>query len=78
MMNNILEAIGMTPLVKLNHIPQSHGIKCNMCKFIELEIDFFLKIVKFQTLNASSLTLVDQSRIELDSEWFSMLKKKEF
>lgn len=35
-MNNILEAIGMTPLVKLNHIPQSLGVKCQMCKFIEI------------------------------------------
>ncbi|CRK96786.1 CLUMA_CG009942, isoform A [Clunio marinus] len=34
---SILEAIGMTPLVKLNHIPQSMGIKCQMyakCEFL--------------------------------------------
>ncbi|KAG5683862.1 hypothetical protein PVAND_013124 [Polypedilum vanderplanki] len=34
---NVLEAIGMTPLVKLNHIPQSLGIKCQMyakCEFL--------------------------------------------
>lgn len=31
---NVLEAIGMTPLVKLNHIPQSLGIKCQMCKLV--------------------------------------------
>lgn len=29
---NILEAIGMTPMVKLNNIPKSMGIKCQMCK----------------------------------------------
>lgn len=39
-MNNILDAIGMTPLVKLNHIPQSLGIKCQMCEFNEIS-DFF-------------------------------------
>ncbi|XP_075158358.1 cystathionine beta-synthase [Haematobia irritans] len=34
---NILEVIGCTPLVKLNHIPQSEGIKCEMyakCEFL--------------------------------------------
>lgn len=29
---NILEVIGCTPLVKLNSIPKSEGIKCEMCK----------------------------------------------
>lgn len=29
---DILHAIGNTPLVKLNHIPQAEGIKCEMCK----------------------------------------------
>lgn len=33
-MPNILHAIGNSPLVKLNKIPQSMGIKCNMCKFL--------------------------------------------
>jgi len=34
---NILDVIGFTPLVKLNHIPQSEGIKCEMyakCEFL--------------------------------------------
>ncbi|XP_059478512.1 cystathionine beta-synthase [Neocloeon triangulifer] len=34
---NILHAIGKTPLVKLNHIPKSFGIKCEMyakCEFM--------------------------------------------
>ncbi|XP_013117191.1 cystathionine beta-synthase [Stomoxys calcitrans] len=34
---NILEVIGCTPLVKLNHIPKSEGIKCEMyakCEFL--------------------------------------------
>jgi hypothetical protein len=31
---DILKVIGSTPLVKLNHIPQSMGIKCDMCKSI--------------------------------------------
>lgn len=30
---NILHAIGQTPLVKLNRIPQSEGIKCEICKY---------------------------------------------
>lgn len=30
---NILDVIGMTPLVRLNHIPASEGIECEMCKF---------------------------------------------
>lgn len=30
---NILHAIGNTPLVRLNKIPQSEGIECEMCKF---------------------------------------------
>lgn len=28
---DILSAIGQTPLVRLNNIPKSHGIKCEMC-----------------------------------------------
>ncbi|KAH8272421.1 hypothetical protein KR026_007748 [Drosophila bipectinata] len=34
---NILEVIGMTPLVRLNHIPASEGIECEMyakCEFL--------------------------------------------
>lgn len=31
---NILEVIGCTPLVKLNNIPASDGIECEMCKSI--------------------------------------------
>ncbi|GAB0094417.1 Cystathionine beta-synthase [Sergentomyia squamirostris] len=36
-MPNILHAIGHTPLVKLNHIPQAEGIECDMyvkCEFL--------------------------------------------
>lgn len=29
---DILHAIGMTPLIKLNKIPQAEGIVCDMCK----------------------------------------------
>lgn len=29
---NILHAIGHTPLVKLNKIPLSEGIECDICK----------------------------------------------
>lgn len=29
---NILHQIGFTPIVKLNKIPQSLGIECDVCK----------------------------------------------
>lgn len=29
---NVLEAIGETPMIRLNKIPKLHGIKCEMCK----------------------------------------------
>lgn len=32
---NILEAIGHTPIVRLNKIPRAEGIKCEVCKFIK-------------------------------------------
>lgn len=38
-LSNILEGIGMTPLVRLNTVPQSLGIKCQMCKQNEIEIN---------------------------------------
>lgn len=38
-LKNILEAIGGTPLVKLNKIPQSLGIECNVCKLMSLQIN---------------------------------------
>lgn len=31
--NNVLEAIGETPLVRLNYIPKMFGVKCQVCKF---------------------------------------------
>jgi len=31
---NILHAIGNTPLVKLNRIPQAEGIECDICKYL--------------------------------------------
>jgi len=30
--NSILEVIGNTPLVRLNKIPQSMGVECEVCK----------------------------------------------
>lgn len=30
--NNVLELIGNSPLVRLNNIPKSFGIKCELCK----------------------------------------------
>lgn len=32
--DSILEAIGSTPLIKLNRIPQEYGIECNVCKYL--------------------------------------------
>lgn len=32
-MPSILTNIGRTPMVKLNNIPRSYGIKCEMCTF---------------------------------------------
>ncbi|RCN34331.1 hypothetical protein ANCCAN_19831 [Ancylostoma caninum] len=32
-LNNVLEAIHNTPLVKLNRVPKENGVKCNMCRF---------------------------------------------
>lgn len=31
---NVLAAIGNTPMIKLNKIPDAAGLKCNVCKFI--------------------------------------------
>ena len=31
-LDSVLEAIGGTPLVRLNRIPQSEGIKCQVCE----------------------------------------------
>jgi len=31
-LNTVLEAIGDTPLVRLNKIPQSLGVECEVCK----------------------------------------------
>lgn len=41
--NNVLEVIGMTPMVKMNHIPKSLGIKCQMCKFWVNQTPFLWK-----------------------------------
>jgi hypothetical protein len=30
-LGNILERIGDTPLVRLNRIPQSEGVECDVC-----------------------------------------------
>lgn len=32
-MDNITDAIGNTPLVRLNNIPKKDGVKCEICKF---------------------------------------------
>lgn len=31
-----LHAVGRTPLIKLNRIPQQNGLKCNIRKFRQL------------------------------------------
>lgn len=30
-LDDVLEAIGGTPLIRLNKIPQSEGVKCQVC-----------------------------------------------
>lgn len=77
---NILHAIGKTPLVKLNHIPQAYGIKCEMCKFLSR---FFKQpglndSFEFQTQNANSWTPEAVSRTVSDSAWSKMPRKKAF
>lgn len=37
---NILDAIGQTPLVRLNKIPKMHGIKCELCKYYQSRINY--------------------------------------
>lgn len=32
---DILNVIGNTPLVRLNNIPKSESIQCEMCKYLE-------------------------------------------
>lgn len=60
---NILDVIGSTPMIKLNKIPQSFGIKCEMCKYLNLPLlsiqislilNFFLFSKKKQTQNVNS------------------------
>lgn len=31
---NALEAIGNTPMIKLNKIPKNEGLKCDVCEYI--------------------------------------------
>lgn len=33
-LDNILGHIGNTPLVKLNNIPKSFGLKCDVCEYL--------------------------------------------
>lgn len=38
MLPDILEAIGQTPLVRLNKVPKLHGVKCEVCKLLNKKI----------------------------------------
>ena len=37
---SVLEHIGNTPLIRLNKIPQSMGIKCQVCK-LKISLKYF-------------------------------------
>lgn len=41
---NILHTIGNTPLIRLNRIPQSYGIKCEVCEYLLFFFYLFLKV----------------------------------
>ena len=40
-MSTILEGIGNTPMVRINNIGKSCGIKCEICKFIRVSQEDF-------------------------------------
>lgn len=61
-MPNILHAIGNSPLVKLNKIPQSMGIKCDMCMYSFLKIIFV-----FVTLNRTNSRCFCKYRVDVNS-----------
>jgi len=39
-LSNVLEAIGRTPLVRVNNITKSLGIQCEICKSIVIYFDY--------------------------------------
>lgn len=41
---NVLQAVGNTPLVKLNKIPQSFGLECDVCKYRDPLSQIYTKI----------------------------------
>lgn len=44
MYSNILEAVGNTPLVKLNKIPEEAGLECDLCECIFCVVDYSMII----------------------------------
>ena len=53
LLDDILGAIGRTPLVRLNKIPKSLGIECEVCKFsapVFLCTVFFVKVFEMGNL----------------------------
>ena len=53
-MPNVLHAIGNTPLVRINRIAQSAGLKCEMCKYQNKFKETIKSDAIFQWQNASS------------------------
>ena len=62
-MPNVLHAIGNTPLVRINRIAQSAGLKCEMCKYNSQQLSCHPHMIRtspFQWQNVNSSTLEDQ------------------
>lgn len=65
--DDVLDAIGNTPLVRLNKVPQSQGVNCEIlakCEFMNMGGS--VKVTSFIIF-----------RIESEREWFLMLKNPE-
>ena len=80
-MSTILENVGNTPLVRLNSVPKSFGIKCEIREFHSKYsikwIGSFNDWLLFQWSSVNFSTPVEVSRIELACGWSKMRRKPE-
>lgn len=61
-LSSALDAVGHTPLIRLDRIAAEEGVKCNFCKWISLSLHYcYLMFIQWENVNSS--LLVDPSKI---------------
>lgn len=75
-LESALDAVGSTPLIRLDKIAEKEGLICNLCKFLFSVLFGESSLMSVKWVRSNIHPQGDPSRIGLQSAWSKLLKQK--